>query len=438
MSVSRLPPLVLGLLILCPSIAFGGDSLADLSKKAIERSQITSPGSHPFVLKAKTIEITNPSNSDYQAEIEEYWIASDKWRRSVRTSRFSETIVVNGDKTTAQTTGDYYPNWLRTLVSAIFDPELPFTSVDLSRSNDNPVIGGTEICRRFTYLAGIAPVSNKVFSSFCFDNGLIDSVSLPGYDATYKNYKSFGGKKVAHTILEEIESGTTVEATIDELSELKSLDESQFALPEAAGTPLQTIKTGEATFRSLAASAPDIVWPKVRSGATKGTLSLYVCLDRQGHIRETYELNSSNPGLSDVVRDQVMKWRFKTAANHGVPVQVESILTFAFDTSIENPIPVLDEPEGSKYILQRVEPNWPAGFAPAGTPVVVTIGVAENGDSKGLVFAKWDEPDPQTILRKLALIERPLGQALKKWKFQPYICNGKATEYQVKVTLHVN
>jgi len=36
------------------------------------------------------------------------------------------------------------------------------------------------------------------------------------------------------------------------------------------------------------------------------------------------------------------------------------------------------------------------------------------------------------------LIERPLGQALKKWKFQPYICNGKATEYQVKVTLHVN
>jgi len=80
-------------------------------------------------------------------------------------------------------------------------------------------------------------------------------------------------------------------------------------------------------------NSPDIVWPTVRSGAAKGTLSLYVCLDRQGHIREVYELNSSNPGLSDVARDQAMKWQFKTAVSHGVPVQVESILTFAFNVS---------------------------------------------------------------------------------------------------------
>lgn len=47
-------------------------------------------------------------------------------------------------------------------------------------------------------------------------------------------------------------------------------------------------------------------------------------------MREIYELNSSNPGLSDVARDQVMQWQFKPASNQRVPVQVESILTFAF------------------------------------------------------------------------------------------------------------
>lgn len=36
-------------------------------------------------------------------------------------------------------------------------------------------------------MAGIAPVSNKVFSSFCFDDGVIDVVSVPGYGATYEN-----------------------------------------------------------------------------------------------------------------------------------------------------------------------------------------------------------------------------------------------------------
>jgi hypothetical protein len=172
----------------------------------------------------------------------------------------------------------------------------------------------------------------------------------------------------------------------------------------------------------------------------QGTLSLYVCLDRGGKVREIYELNSSNPGLSDVARDQVMKWQFKTATSHGGPVQVESILTFAFQTAIANPIPVLEEEEGSKLILHRVEPTWPAGFAPAGTPIFITLGVRENGECYGLVFITSDEAHRKLVMKpeKLAMIEAPLQLAFKQWRFQPYIQNGKATEYQVKVSFHVN
>jgi hypothetical protein len=36
------------------------------------------------------------------------------------------------------------------------------------------------------------------------------------------------------------------------------------------------------------------------------------------------------------------------------------------------------------------------------------------------------------------MIELPLQKALKQWRFQPYVRNGKATEYQVKITFHVN
>jgi len=324
-------------------------------------------------------------------------------------------------------------------VAAMFEAGKPLEGVDLSRSSDNPVFGGTQVCRRFTYMAGVAPVSNKVFSTFCFEDGLIESVGMPGYSVGYKNYKNFAGKRVAHTFTEHIESGTELQATIEELSELKSPDESQFAIQEASAR-LQTVRISEATLRSLAVNARDIAWPTVRSGAEKGTLSLYVCLDRTGHVREIYELNSSNPGLSDVARDQVMKWRFKTATSNGAPVQVESILTFAFQTATADPIPVLEEEEGTKLIVHRAEPPWPAGFAPVGTPVIVTLGVKENGDCYGVVFITSDEANRAFVMRpeKLSMVEEPLQEALKQWRLQPYIRDGKATEYQVKVTFHVN
>lgn len=317
------------------SFSVAADSLTDLPKKAVERSQITAPGSHPFILKAKVLESTNPANANYQAEIEEYWVAAGKWRRVVKTSNFSETLIVNGGKTSEQLTGDYYPNWLQTIVAAIFDPGAALKGVDLSRSSDNPMIGGAEVCRRFTFMAGVAPVGNKVFSSFCFNDGLIDFVAKPGYAAVYKDYKNFAGKHVARTISEAIESGTVVEATIQDLAELQTPDDTMFAIQDASA-PLQAIRADESTLRSLVVNAPNIAWPTVRSGSSKGTLSLYVCVDRNGRVREIYELNSSNPGLSDVARDQVMKWQFKTASSQGVPVQVESILTFAFATTADH------------------------------------------------------------------------------------------------------
>jgi hypothetical protein len=308
------------------SCAVASDSLADLANKVAKRSQITLPGARPFVLKAKVLESTHPANTNYQAEIEEYWVAPDKWRRVVKTSSFSETLTVNGGRTSEQITGDYYPNGLRTIVAAIFDPGAALKDGFYLSS---PVTKGEMTCQHFTYTAGVAPVSNQVLSSFCLDDGLIAFVLKPGYRAVYKNYQYFSGKYIADTISETIESGTVVEATIEKLSELKSPDEAMFAVQDSSA-PLQTIRADEPTLRSLAANAPDIVWPIVSGGADNGKLSLYVCLDRSGNVREIYELNSSDAGLSDMARDQVMKWRFRPASTQGVPVQVEGVLTFAF------------------------------------------------------------------------------------------------------------
>jgi len=372
------------LLVLFCAVARTSDQSTDLPKRAMERSQLTLAGGRPFLLKAKVVERTNLDNADYRADIEEYWAAPDKWRRTVKTNKFSETLIVSGSATSETITGDYYPNWLRTIVTALFDPGLSLQGVDLSSSSDNPMIGGNQLCRRFTFMAGVPPVSNKVFSSFCFRDALLNSVSMPGYSVDYEEYRNFGGRKVAHKILEYIESGTELEASITKLSDLKSIDDS-FFVAGPPKPPLQTIRLSEQTLRTLVQGSQEIRWPTVRSGAEKGTLSLYICIDRSGHVREIYQLNSSNAGLSDFARDQVMTWQFKSAVQQGIPVQIEGILTFAFETSTADPIPVLEEDEGLKLLEHRVEPIWPANAAPAGNPIFVTLGVKENGDCYGLV-----------------------------------------------------
>jgi len=309
-------------------------SVTDLPKHALEQSQITITGAPPFHLRAKVMEATNPDNDGFRAEIEEYWAAPDKWKRTVKTGDFSQTLIMNGEKTSEQITGDYYPNWLRTLVTAILDPAPSLEGVDMSKSSDNPMIGGDLFCRRFAFRAGIPPVGNNVFSTFCFDGGLLESVGKPGYDAAYKKYKKFMGKQVARNIRESIEPGTELEASIVELSELHNADEVLFAVPQPMA-PLETIRVTEAALRGLVVGTPVIQWPTIHGGKPVGVLSIYVCVDRGGKVREIYGLNSDHPEMSDAARKQVMTWQFKPAVNQtGAHVQVESLLTFAYKTKV--------------------------------------------------------------------------------------------------------
>ncbi|MFZ0639276.1 MAG: energy transducer TonB [Candidatus Acidiferrales bacterium] len=316
----------------------GQTSLHDLPARAVERSQITLPGGAPFHLRATVFEGTNRDNDNYNAEIEEDWAAPDKWRRTVKTSKFSETLTLNGGKVSAQIDGDYYPLWLRTLVDAIFDPGAPLQGVDMTKSSDNPILslgGETPTCRRFGYRVGIPPVGNTIFASYCFQGGLLQSIFKPGYSAEYSKYKKVGEKQVAHRIQEYIEPGTTLEADIVDLNEPATLDNSLFNVDQPSG-PLQTITLNEQDFRALALYAPDIhQWPTIGDGKPVGTLSIYVCVDRQGTVREIYALNSDNPYMTDAASKQVMGWKFKPVSNNGEPVQIESILTFAYQTEID-------------------------------------------------------------------------------------------------------
>ncbi len=147
-----------------------------------------------------------------------------------------------------------------------------------------------------------------------------------------------------------------------------------------------------------------------------------------GHVRETFPLNSDNAGLDDVARQQVQKWQFKPAVSKGVPVQVEGILTFAFNTKIERPVTILSDAEARRLATNTVEPLFKPGAASSGTPVTVRVSVDVDGKLLGV-----ENPNNVPDVLFLAAYD-----ALTQWHFQPYVKDGKPDFYKADITFQVH
>lgn len=413
-------------------LAADSTTVAEAAQHAVEQSKLTLPGSAPFHLKAKIVEKTNPS-SDYKAEIEEYWVSPSKWRRTITSPTFSQARTVNGDDVYEENKGDYFPWWLNDLVTAIFDP-LPM--IDTLKNINSPLgkpSGGEHsiACARMEAKVGTPPAVNTTYFVLCFEggHGLIESIVSPGYDADFKKYKSFKGKQVSRLITIDPEPGTTIEASVTELDELTNPDKSMFAVdqPTPIADRLKSIMVSdEATVHKLIDSAPDILWPTVRSGKTSGVLSMYVSVDRSGRVREAWPLNSDNAGLEDPAREQIKAWRFKTANSDGQPVQVETVITLPFTTKIGDPILILSDEDARKLASNVVNPVFPPG-TPSGTEVKVQLGVTLDGKVNG-VGNPYSVPTP--------LFMAAAG-ALRQWHFRPYIRDGKPDIFGADIVFRV-
>jgi Gram-negative bacterial TonB protein C-terminal len=406
--------------------------LSELADQAVNQSKLTLPGSAPFHLKAKIAEKDSP-DSDFKADVDIMWLSPEKWRRSIQSPEFSQTVVVNNDKISEQDTGDYFPFWLHELVTALVDP-LPMLE-SLKRSNSqiakpNATIGLTP-CARFESKVGLPPAQNSVFYVFCFEgSGLLEDVTTPQCSVEFKNYKSFKSKRVARLLVTDPEPGVTIEANVTELGELVNVDESQFTISQPTPKELQlkSMSISEGDLKSLSLQNLDIVWPPIRLGKTSGVLSMYVSVDRSGHVRETFPLNSDNSDLNDPVRRQVEKWQFKPAISGGTPVQVESILTFAFSTTIGDAVTILSDADARQLASYTVEPQIMPGTAAIGTLFTVRVLVSADGKSITVV-------NPNNLPSALFLASYG---ALQKWQFKPYIKDGKPDLFWADITFQVH
>lgn len=407
-------------------------SLSDIAQRAASNSTLTDTDGQPFRLRATIVETTNPESS-YRGEVEEEWVSPSKWRRTLKSPEFSQTIIVNGEKYYEEDKGSYYPSWLRNLVTTMFEP-LPMLD-SLKKSSTvvtEPTGPNSGSCARFQSRTGAPPAQNSVYTVICFSGRplVVSSIVTPGIGVEFGDYKAFGKKQVARRLSSDPESGTHIEAKVVELSALSSPDDALFAGPD--DTPqanrIRAFQVQETTAWSMLLDKPGIQWPTVRSGKTSGVLSVFMCADRTGQVREVWPLSSDNAGLDDSVRAQVAKWHFKPAVANGVPVQMESILTFAFGVSVANPIVVLTNQEARQLATKIVEAETPSGTPPDVKEFTVRISV----NAKGEIIGTSNPHDLSNPLFFAAM------NAARQWKFKPYMRGGEPDNFDAEITFRAH
>ena len=100
------------------------ESLYDLTQPVLEKSQLAVAGGPPFHIIVEILQ-TNHPESDMRGQVEQFWIAPDKYRRVIKTPNFSQTLIVNGESVSETDSDNYYPYWLYNEITAVFNP-VPF------------------------------------------------------------------------------------------------------------------------------------------------------------------------------------------------------------------------------------------------------------------------------------------------------------------------
>jgi hypothetical protein len=312
-----------------PPAPSSGPSLNDQAENAEKKSLLTANGNPPFHLKISITEPGNPQSARH-AEIEESWLSPTKYRRTIQSPDFSQTLIVNGDAVSETNTGDYYPYWLHELVTAIFDP-LPIAA-EIKRLPATPppatINSKEKICREVHF-----PVDHWMI---CFNTKeqTFESVETREFNAHFSDYQKFGKKLIARRVATELEPKNEIVAQITALDPLAQPDEALFAVPTptSPAARINFLQISEASLRKLATSSTDIAWPAVPSGKVSGNCVAFVSADRAGAIREVFPAGCDNPALEAPLRDALLQWKLQKAVVNGAPVQVQSLMAFPFTT----------------------------------------------------------------------------------------------------------
>jgi hypothetical protein len=298
----------------------------------VVEGSLIAPGSVPFHLKAI---ITEGQDQSSYGQIEMFWMAPDKFRRVIQSDQFNQTLIVNGIQTFEEDSSSYFPIQLRTLVTAMLDPQ---PILDAIRSGDLVMTKANGAVNE----SGIKCVGHNNNFYTQDKNGLRETVAASGHSVDWSRYENFEGKAIAQVVTNAPRLGEDLlTVTIEQLKPIGSADPSLFEIPNPTGPEhrIRFVTLTEDELRRDLLGSPQIIWPQTLDGAEKGPASFYVSIDPTGTVREVLQLYTVNERSNDSAIAQIMKWKFKPITKDGLPAQAEGVLSFDLDTRAWDQLP---------------------------------------------------------------------------------------------------
>jgi TonB family protein len=307
---------------------------------------LAEPEGKPFHLRAKVLN-AKQADWEYNAEVEEYWVSLTKWRRTIRSKGFSQTLIVSGNQRFEQNTGDYFPPDVERLIVSLVDP-IPVNVLQafekLSMEVQEPD-GKPGQCFADQYFDD--QHGERVRAAIALDSktGLLNYLWFPGWSVgVFTDYRSFHHKLVARKTKDN-----PVNAEIEDLKDLEHPDESLFVIKEETppSEQIRTVLVSGTEYKKQIRDAAELKWPAVSGPPDSGTVKVNIVTDRNGHVREARSYVASNSELKDWTVEQVKGWKFKPYLVDGAAVQVETTIDVDFKTELKSGTPSF--PAASSY-----------------------------------------------------------------------------------------
>ncbi len=320
-------------MLLLPLSLLAGDDVSTV-KKAVERSTLNQPGTHPFHLKAVLApRRASDQTSDRTGEVEIWWVSQMQYRREVRSPEFHQIDIVNGDREWQKNEGEYFPEWLREVAVALIEPVPNLNDVlkQVETADVKKLMGTTHFSWIIESTNGDVKGTMGAGLSIADNTGLLQYGSGFGWSGEYSDYGNFHGRMVARTVGA---GSPEVAARVITLEDLRDVPRDFFDAGASGGdtTLLRTYVVDEISLRNNLLPSEPPAWPPLEDGPLEGALTTEIVVDRSGQVREVGTIVTNNQGVSDVARQAIAMMRFQPYLRDGAPVQVISRITLPFKT----------------------------------------------------------------------------------------------------------
>lgn len=191
------------------------------------------------------------------------------------------------------------------------------------------------------------------------------------------------------------------------------------------------------------AAGVSVTYPdSARQANTQGLVVIKITVSENGTVEKTENV-SGDPILEAAAVDAVKQWRFQPFIEDGKPIKVSTKLQLRFaiadgkctdgvkqasvTTPFEHPV-VLAQEEIQRFICMKVgaAPSRMVELARMRGDVVMAARVGKDGTMQELHILSSASP----------LLNQPAIDAVKQWRYRPYVVSGEPVEVDttIKVT----